>query len=596
MTYPDERIVPVSLVLTVLDLRVYRTAFLPALVALFVAAFALADRPAPARSSLATDAFSGSRAFDSLSGLAAAYPRRPAGSAADFAVADAVARSLRAPAEADGRPGFAITRLYTQGRTATGRGRLETVVGTRVGLSSHRIVVLAHRDGTGPASLSGTAALVELGRVLKSTALQKTLVLVSTSGGTTGFAGARSWAKSEAGQPVDAVIVLGDLAGTHGRRPWVVPWPGDAGAPPLKLLRTVQSAVRTETGRNPGAPRAIAQWLRRAVPVTVSEQGALAGLPGVLLSQSGERGPASDEPVRRTRLQAFGRSALRAVDAIDTAQPALARGPAGVVTLRNVLPDWAVRLVVGSLLLPALLVALDGFFRARRRRVAVLPGLRRLGMVALPVLVAWLWLRLLGATGAIDAPDGPVLPAGFPPHTSGIVAMATAALAAGLTAALVHLATRRARSDPAGLGMATGVLVCGLAALAWVLNPYAAALLIPAAHLWLFAADGWRTPAAVAALVAGLVLPALVVVYYAVALALGPAQLAWGAVLAAAAGAGFGTTLLLAGLLAALAGLIRVIVARRGESARGGPAIRTRGPLTYAGPGSLGGTESALRR
>ena len=77
-----------------LDLRVYRTAFLPALVALFVAAFALADRPAPARSSLATDAFSGSRAFDTLSELDAAYPRRPAGSAADFAVADAVARSV----------------------------------------------------------------------------------------------------------------------------------------------------------------------------------------------------------------------------------------------------------------------------------------------------------------------------------------------------------------------------------------------------------------------------------------------------------------------------------------------------------------------
>ena len=57
------------------------------------------------------------------------------------------------------------------------------------------------------------------------------------------------------------------------------------------------------------------------------------------------------------------------------------------------------------------------------------------------------------------------------------------------------------------------------------------------------------------------------------------------------------TFLLLAGLLAALADLVRVIAARRGEAAAGGgPVIRTRGPLTYAGPGSLGGTESALRR
>jgi len=42
---------------------------------------------------------------------------------------------------------------------------------------------------------------------------------------------------------------------------------------------------------------------------------------------------------------------------------------------------------------------------------------------------------------------------------------------------------------------------------------------------------------------------------------------------------------------------VRVMVARRAEPGAGGAAeIRTRGPLTYAGPGSLGGTESALRR
>ena len=46
-----------------LDGRVYRTAFLPALVALFLAAFALQDRPAPGRSVLPPDAFSVERAF-----------------------------------------------------------------------------------------------------------------------------------------------------------------------------------------------------------------------------------------------------------------------------------------------------------------------------------------------------------------------------------------------------------------------------------------------------------------------------------------------------------------------------------------------------
>ena len=35
------------------------------------------------------------------------------------------------------------------------------------------------------------------------------------------------------------------------------------------------------------------------------------------------------------------------------------------------LPDWAVRLLVGTLLLPALLTAIDAFFGARRRRLPV---------------------------------------------------------------------------------------------------------------------------------------------------------------------------------------------------------------------------------
>jgi hypothetical protein len=297
-------------------------------------------------------------------------------------------------------------------------------------------------------------------------------------------------------------------------------------------------------------------------------------------------------------MQAFGRSVLRAVDAIDGVEPQFDTEARGLVTLRNVLPDWSVRLVVGSLLLPALLAATDGLARARRRKVATLPGLVWLAVAALPLLVAWLWLRGLAVTGLFDAPDGPVLPAAFPVDTSGIVAMASAALAAGLAWWLVRLLSRRPRrAAPAGLPMAVGVLMCALALVAWVINPFAAALLLPAVHLWLFAAGGWRGRPAAAAAVAGLILPACVAVYYAVAFGLGPLSLAWGAVLGATAGAGFGTTVLLAGLLAGLAGLIRVVAVRRAEPRPGDAAeIRTRGPLTYAGPGSLGGTESALRR
>ena len=474
----------------------------------------------------------------------------------------------------------------------------------------------------GLANLSATAALLELARVLKTRETDKTLELVSTSGSTLGFTGARAWARSTAGAPVDGVIVLGDMAGRAIRKPWVVGWSLSGGPTPLGLERTVGAAVRREVRSDPGGAHAVGQWIRRALPITVSEQGPVGaeGLPAVLISESGELGPAANEPVLETRLAAFGRAALSSIGALDSAGrrdgEAFAGVPNGIITMRNVLTDWSVRLVVGTLLLPAVLAALDAFFRARRRRVPIAPWVAWLAVAAVPLPVAWLWMRALGTTGVIEVPDGPVLPDRFPLDTSGIVAMASALIAGALACACARFvagalrrhapraeetdgARRRAVPGVEGLAVATGVWLCGLAAITWLLNPYAAGVLILATHLWLFAAGGWRGRWALVAVVAGLVPVVAIAVHYGFALELGPGGLAWGAALSAAAGFGLWTTLLVGGLLAALAGVVRVLLARRriarDEGGSGAP-IRTRGPLTYAGPGSLGGTESALRR
>ena len=587
----------------------YRTAFLPALVALFVAAFSLSDRPGALQSPLATDAFDGARAAATLHALAHAYPDRRAGSVGDLGLARYVARALGARDLRTGQAGFDVQRIVAHGRTASGRGDLVTVVATRPGLSSRRIVVVAHRDAVdrpGLASLSGTAALLELARVFRDTSLTKTLVLVSTSGATTGFAGARAWAQSAAGGPVDAVLVLGDLAGRKVRKPQIVPWRAGTGPPPLRLERTVQAAVRAETGRDAGGAHAGGQWARRALPFTVAEQGVIgaAGLPAVELSVSGELGPPAGEAVSDHRLAQFGRAALRSITAIDAAG-SFDQGGRGIVTLRKLLPDWAIRLLVGALLVPALLAAVDAFARARRRRLPVALWLRWLAIAAVPVLAAWLWARVLGFTGALPAPDSPVLPAAFPLDTGGALALASLIpVAAGACWAARALPGRSPADGAAGgFAAATGLVICGTAAVAWVPNPYAAAILLPAAHLWLFAVapesrlrGGW----AVAALAGGLLLPALLVLYAALALGLGPLRLAWTVLLGAAGGAGLGSAVLLAGLVAALAGLVRVMLARRRARRATGtapePDIRTRGPLSYAGPGSLGGTESALKR
>jgi hypothetical protein len=601
----------------VLDVRVYRAAFLPALIALFVAAFSLADRPPPVASPLASDAFSAERAYggktplkNSLLELAHSFPDRAPGSADDAGLADRVAATL-SERDRTGRHAFKVSRRLD--------GDAETVVGVRPGLSSRQIVIVSHRDALaspGLADLSGTAVMLELARLFRARELSKTLVLVSTSGATEGFTGARAWARRASGSPIDAVLVLGDLAGTHEHRPWVVPWSLGPDPVPLALQRTVEAAVRSQAGP-PGGTRALAQWIRRALPFTVSEQGVIAdqSLPAVLVGVTGERGPEPGETVLRSRQARFGRAVLRAVSAIDaagaaqddraTSEPAFADGPTGIVTLRNVLPDWAVRLLVGTLLLPALLTALDGFFRVRRRRLAVGPWLAWLGATALPVVLAWLWARALGLTGALEPPDAPVLPlpdfgrAGALAAGSLVVVLALGWF--GVRALILMRVGQRGSPNAGSLAASSGALLCTLTALVWVVNPYAAALLLPAAHLWLFAAApgtrlrGWG---GVAAVLAGLAPFAFAAAYYSFALGLDPLAFAWMALLSAASGELSLAVAIVAGSLFACAlALLAVMRTRRRAESRVEPEpLRTRGPASYAGPGSLGGTESALRR
>ena len=329
-------------------------------------------------------------------------------------------------------------------------GDAETVIGVRPGLSSRQIVIVSHRDAIGhpgQAELSGTAVMLELARLFRARDLRKTLVLVSTSGATDGFTGARAWAEATDGP---------GRRRARARRPGGDPGRPAVGGPVVARPRSraarrssgpSRAAIRRQAGA-PGSSRAIAQWFRRALPFTVSEQGVIAdqSLPAVLVGVSGERGARPDERVVRAQMARFGRGVLRAVSALDaagpndgaTTEPAFAGEPKGIVTLRNVLPDWAVRLLVGTLLLPALLTALDGFFRARRRHLAVGPWLAWLGATGLPVVLAWVWARALGVTGALDPPDAPVLP--LPP----VEWVAFASVAVVLAARLV----RRACADP----------------------------------------------------------------------------------------------------------------------------------------------------
>jgi hypothetical protein len=156
---------------------------------------------------------------------------------------------------------------------------------------------------------------------------------------------------------------------------------------------------------------------------------------------------------------------------------------------------------------------------------------------------------------------------------------------------------------PEAPGTAGALLVVMVAVglLAWFANPYSAALAVPALHAWLLVlAPGVRLRRAVALtlVVVGLLPFAGLVVADARSLGLGPLDAAWTGLLLVSGGHITVGTWVLWSLFAAGAAGVLAIALRPPAPADPAttPEVTVRGPLSYAGPGSLGGTESALRR
>jgi Peptidase family M28 len=619
-----------------LNWRLYRAAFVPFLFALAIAAFSLSSRPLPLTSSLAPDAFEGAPAFAELHTMAARFPDRRPGSRGDRQLARYVADRLEGLGGTAGG-GFSVHTYHFEAQTIEGERSLSTVVAQRPGSTSAApILILAHRDAASrgsQAELSGTAALLELARVFASRETKRTIVLASTSGGSGGDAGAAQLAgdaseiagaaiEGSGQRPFDAAIVLGDLAGAEQRTPFVVPFSDGNGSAPLGLQRTVADAIMNEVGSNPGAPSVLGQLAHLAFPLTVAEQGVLnaAGTPAVLVQVSGERGPSAPSAARARdgvsvgRLEGFGRAVLSAVDALDTAPDVSQSMQTGLVLGHQTMPSWVLRLLVITLMFPPLVVVADGLARLRRRGMPVGRWTLWTLSCALPffscALLAYVfaWLGILGA-----APSVPPLPSALPFDAKAATAVSAVVLTFVLAWPLWGMLIRRlgweARPDPEVAGLAMLLVALPVALVAWVANPFAALLALPAVHLWLLLASPERVGIPQPhrrlwslGLVALGVLPlALLVLFYARALGLGVGDVAWMALLLVAGGhVGLGAAIvwsLAFGCAAAAAMLaLRPTPAPLGPQLADGIEVTIRGPMSYAGPGSLGGTESALRR
>ena len=589
--------------------RIYRAAFLPAVVAVLLVAFSFESRPPALQQGLPGDVlFDADGTISQAQELTTAAPDRRPGSDGNREIADLTRRAF-------------VTRQFatTVDRWEDAGGEeLINVVGTRAGAQRRQIVVIAARDARSTPDLTGsaadTAALLEVANVLDGRAPRKTVVLASVDGSTLGDAGVRRFAERFEGRElVDAVIVLDQLGARRSQGPLVVSWSNDHGRGNLGLERTANASLRAELGYPPRTDGFLTQAARQSLPIGVGAQGVLIeqGFDAIRVSGSGELTASPSREIDEERYGALGRGVLRLFAAIDRGgRPQ--HGPDSYLTASTkLLPGWAISLLVAALLLPVLVASVDAFARARRQREPVIRWFGWVGAGVGAALVALLVAELYVLAGAV--PDPP--PAPLQPGAVQVSGAASAGIALTLLVAvfawffgqrLVAHRLELMERPGVGAGVAIALTLVAVGIAVWALNPYAGLVLLPAIHCWMLAAlarVGRGT--ALALLAAGLVPIALLALFYMLRFNLGPLDAAWYVfLLVTGHQAGVVATLLGCALAGLLLALVALAVARRHaprtrEQARreSRPHQPVFGPGGHAGPGALGGTRSGgLRR
>ncbi len=500
--------------------RLYRGTWLLVGLPLLLLAFSV-SRPAPLQLPGLPPAFDRSAASTLAAELASRYPDRVPGTVGAQGAATWFSQQL-APY------GFRVTpdtfTAIVDGRRTT----LTDLVAEKTGLSTHEIVVMAHRDDSGNGSglddnASGTAALIELARSYAPTAVAQraslpySLVFVSTDGAEEGELGAAHFAAEAQTHDALAVINLDSIAGTGLPR---LEFSGDSARSPAPgLLETLRAALAHEGGGNPSRPSGLEQLLGLGFPFSAYEQAPFVsrGIPAVTITTGGPRPPAETghAQLNVTHLGEIGLATQDTVDAMEEGV-SLAQGPSSYVFLgQRLVRGWAIEIALIAMLLPFIAAAVDLFARCRRRRIRISPALRSYRSR----LAFWIWVGVLFLV--FDA-------AGFwgsggsrPPTLNGISWPAGTMVVLGLLAAIGWLVTRdrllprrpiRMEEQLAGhAGALLALAVVGL--LVAATNPFALIFLLPCLHFWLWLPQLQTRPplARAAVLLAGFAGPAYLV-------------------------------------------------------------------------------------
>ena len=478
--------------------RVYRAAFLPAVLAVVLAMFSLESRPRPLPQGLAADVlFDGRQAAITANGIADRAPDRRAGTRGNRATAELVAETFTR----------ARLRRWSATRSAARAATWSTWSGRRPGRRREQVVVVAARDAPGPPDRAGsaadTAALMELARVFEGRSSERTLVLASVDGGRLGQVGARRLAGrlKASDEEVAAVLVVSGPGHSQLRA-------AAGGLVGRHLARGHRTGAHRRRGCPAGAGHEASRRRRWPVSSAGSPSRSGSGGQGVFLdagfdslrfSGSGELEPGGG---RAPRPGPSGRpGSCRAAHAQQPRRLRGARARAALLRDRRQpgasragwSPCWRC-----ALLLPAVVASVDAFARARRRREPVLPGCAASGWWRPRWPAGLLLTRFLTLAGATPgAPQAAVDPSALPLDGPAAIVLAAVVLVTAGLLYVVEPVLRAAGIRPRPAPRAPPRWCCAAPCLVlWVLDPYAALLAVPALHLWVLACCSSPAPGA----------------------------------------------------------------------------------------------------
>jgi hypothetical protein len=556
----------------VIDFRIYRAGFAPALAAVIVLLFALTAPPGPLPGVVAPAEFDETSAARTARQIVEAAPDRAPGSEGDAVIADMVERRFADVSEGE------VAEQEFEAEFEGEDVQLRNVILTLPGDSERTVALLAPRDSaSGPgaaSSAAATAALLELADEMRTQSHSKTLVFVSTAGSSAGAAGAHEFAHSyPEGKEIDAVIDLWQPGSAAAREPYVLDSSTGPQSASAQLVRTADEALADQSGRTQRGEGTLGELAGLALPAGLSDQAVLteSGLNAVGLSSAGERPLSAEEDqlddLSASTLGDFGRAALVLLATVDAAAEPIAHGPGTYVPLAgNLVPGWTLAVLALALLLPAALAAADGIRRSVRVHHGTGWAIGWAASRSMPLIAALLLFYLLGLVGLVARPPFPFDPNQFGVGAGQVIVMVLLAAAVGggyyaIRAWQVPGALSRQAAVPA-LGIVSTLAVFG----AWLANPFLGLLLVPTAHAWLTCAPRrgplpW--PLVAAGTIVSLVPIAAALGHVSSSLALGSSA-PWLLLLMVSDGQfGFGTMLALCLMLGGLVGIVAVSIRGR---------------------------------